>query len=52
MADHNERDTFISDSGLIETNKSKQTKRFVFLCNLITIGLAILGLVALIKGNF
>lgn len=51
MEDHN-NNTFISDEGIIENNKSKQTRQFVFLCNVLTFALAVLGLVAFIKGNF
>ncbi len=52
MSDHDNMNTFISDEGIIETNQSKQTRRFVFLCNILTFALAVLGLVAFIKGNF
>ena len=52
MSDRNNVDTFISDEGIIESNKSKQTRRFVFLCNVLTFALAVLGIVAFIKGNF
>ena len=51
MADHN-TDNFISDSGVIQSNKTKQAKIFVFLCNFISLGLLILGVIAFIKGNF
>ena len=52
MNNHDNMDTFISDDGIIESNKSKQTKRFVFLCNVLTFALIVLGIVAFIKGNF
>ncbi len=51
MADHN-TDNYISDSGVIQSNKTKQARRFVFLCNIITAALAILGLIAFCKGFF
>lgn len=50
MADHN-TDNFISDSGVIQSNKTKQARRFVFLCNLLTLILAILGIIAFFHGT-
>ena len=52
MAEHKQKDTFISDSGIIESNKTKQARIFVFICNVLTLALAVLGLIAFIKGNF
>ena len=42
----------ITDDGLIFDDKTKQAKIFVFLCNFISLGLLILGVIAFIKGNF
>ena len=44
-----EDDKLIADSGLIENNKTKQATTFVFLCDLCSIVLIILGLIAFIK---
>ncbi len=52
MADKNNKDTLISDSGIIENNKTKQAARFVALCDLIAVGLIALGLIALVKEYF
>ena len=46
------KDTLISDSGIIESNKSKQTLRFVLLCDILAVALAILGIVAFVMSNF
>lgn len=42
----------ISDSGVTKTNKRLKVSLFVFLCNVMTLILAILGVLAFIKGNF
>ncbi len=44
-------DKLITDSGIVENNKTKQAATFVFLCDLCSIILIILGLIAFIKGN-
>ncbi|MBQ7147722.1 MAG: hypothetical protein IJR96_03110 [Pseudobutyrivibrio sp.] len=52
MSEKKHSDEFISDSGIIESNKTKQARIFVFICNVLTLALAVLGLIAFIKGNF
>ena len=44
-------DKLITDAGIIENNQSKQAHRFVFLCDIISIALVILGIITFIKGN-
>lgn len=44
-------ETFISDSGIIENNKTKQARRFVFICNVLTLILVILGILAFFNGT-
>ena len=44
-------DKLITDSGIVESNKTKQAAAFVFLCDLCSIILIVLGLIAFIKGN-
>lgn len=46
------KDIYISDDGVIKTNKTKQTNFFVALCRILTIIMAILGIAAFISGNF
>ena len=41
----------IDDSGVYDTGKERQTKIFVAVCRILTVILAILGILALIKGN-
>ena len=45
-------DTYISDTGIIEDNSTKQARFFVGLCHTLSLLLAILGIIAFIKGNF
>jgi hypothetical protein len=45
-------DKLITDSGIVENNKTKQAATFVLLCDICSMVLIILGLVAFIKGNF
>ena len=43
----------ISDSGIIESGKNeKVTHLFINICQLLSIILAILGILAFVKGNF
>lgn len=52
MAEKNNSDSFISDSGIIVSNKTKQAKTFVFICNVLTLILAVLGFITFVIGNF
>ncbi len=52
MSKKHEPVAFISDSGIIESNNSKRTKIFCFICNILSVALGILGLIAFVKGNF
>ena len=52
MTDKQAKNTLISDSGIEQNNRTIQARRFVFLCNLLTLGLAILGILAFYIGNF
>jgi hypothetical protein len=47
-----EKNTLISDDGVHTNNKTYQARRFVFICNILTLALAIIGAIAFIKGNF
>ena len=42
----------ITDSGIIEDSKARKSRLFVFLCNVITVCLVILGVAALTNGLF
>ena len=46
------KDHFISDSGIIVNNKTIHVKIFVFLCRTLSLILAVLGILAFVKGNF
>lgn len=52
MKKQKEEHFYISDSGLMEDNNTKQARRFVFMCNVVTLVLAVLGLIVFIEGNF
>lgn len=52
MAEKKNSDSFISDSGIIVSNKTKQAKTFVFICNVLTLILAVLGFITFVIGNF
>ena len=46
-------DILISDSGVIESRKTKKiTRIFINICQLLSVILIILGVLAFIKGNF
>lgn len=45
-------DIFITDSGVITTNKRLHISIFVFLCRFLTVVLGILGVLAFYEGNF
>ncbi len=45
------KDILISDSGITKDIHTKQARAFVLLCNILTIALIILGLIAFIKGG-
>ena len=45
------KDILISDSGLTQDAHTKQARIFVLLCDILTIALIILGIVAFIKGG-
>ena len=43
----------ISDTGFVDTGKSeKVTTLFIYICQLVSLVLIILGILAFIKGNF
>ncbi len=48
----NNHKVYISDSGLMEDNNTKQAHLFIFLCNILTAVLAVIGLIAFVQGNF
>ncbi|MBQ7614688.1 MAG: hypothetical protein IJU77_06545 [Butyrivibrio sp.] len=52
MAKKQDKDQFISDSGIITTNKTTHITIFVFLCRAVSVVLAVLGVLAFIEGNF
>ena len=52
MAKKASNPVFISDSGIIETNKKRHEKIFVFICRAISAFLAVLGVLAFVEGNF
>ncbi|SDB29270.1 hypothetical protein SAMN02910298_01428 [Pseudobutyrivibrio sp. YE44] len=52
MAEKKHKDALISDSGIIESNKTKQSIRFVALCDVLAVALIVLGVVAFVKGYF
>ena len=52
MGDKDLKSKLITDDGIINDGKTTQARIFVFLCNLISLCLAILGLLAFIKGSF
>lgn len=47
----NIKDILISDTGLTKDAHTKQAKIFVLLCDILTIALIVLGIVAFIKGG-
>ncbi|SDH29577.1 hypothetical protein SAMN05421493_101162 [Pseudobutyrivibrio sp. 49] len=47
----NNKDILISDSGLTKDARTKQAKIFVLLCDILTIALIVLGIIAFIKGG-
>ncbi|MCR5476273.1 MAG: hypothetical protein K6E92_01450 [Lachnospiraceae bacterium] len=51
MLSNKSTDNFISDEGIITTKKRVKVTFFVYLCRVLTIALAILGVMALIIGN-
>lgn len=52
MPSKKEKDILISDFGVTTSNKKVRTSLFVFICRALSLILAILGLLAFIKGNF
>lgn len=52
MGDKELKSKLITDDGIINDGKTTQARIFVFLCNFISLCLAILGFLAFIKGNF
>ncbi len=50
--DFNKNDNYISDSGIITSNKKVHITFFVFLCRAMTLVLAALGILAFVEGNF
>ena len=52
MTEKKNSDSFISDSGIFVSNKTKQAKTFVLICNVLTLILAVLGFITFIIGNF
>jgi hypothetical protein len=52
MQKNSHKDMLISDSGVTKTNKTLHISLFVFLCRALSVILAILGALALYKGNF
>lgn len=52
MGDKDLKSKLITDDGIIHDGKTTQSRIFVFLCNSISLCLAILGILAIIKGNF
>ncbi len=50
--DFNKHDNYISDSGIITSNKKVHITFFVFLCRALTFILAVLGILAFVEGNF
>ena len=52
MKNNDMNNNLICDSGMIENVKTKQARLFVTLCNIVSIGLIILGIVAFVKGTF
>ena len=52
MAEKKKVDELITDSGVIVDKHTVQARYFIFLCNILTFALAILGIVAFVKGNF
>ena len=51
MKNKEEKDILISDFGLSKDAHTKQAKIFVLLCDIITIALIVLGIIAFIKGG-
>ena len=51
MKNKEEKDILISDVGLTKDAHTKQAKIFVLLCDILTIALIVLGIIAFIKGG-
>ena len=51
MGEKELKSKLITDEGIIQDNKTVQSKLFVFLCNVIALCLTVLGIIAFIKGN-
>lgn len=51
MKKKEEKDILISDAGLTKDAHTKQAKIFVLLCDILTIALIVLGIIAFIKGG-
>ena len=51
MKDKEKKDILISDTGFTKDAHTKQARFFVLLCNIVTIELIVLGIIAFIKGG-
>ena len=52
MGKNRDRDIFISDDGVETSKKRLYSNTFIFLCNVISVVLVILGILAFVEGNF
>ena len=52
MTTKENKDSLISDSGIIENAHTKQARIFVGLCHVVSLILIVLGIIAFYKGNF
>jgi hypothetical protein len=52
MPDNSTKSQLISDSGVIDNKKILHTKIFVALCRILSLILAIIGMLAFVEGNF
>ncbi len=52
MTGSNHKNVLISDEGITTSKKHIKVNLFVFLCRAVSVALAILGLLAFVKGNF
>jgi hypothetical protein len=52
MVRNKKSNVLISDDGITTTRKNIHVNLFVFLCRAVSAALAILGLLAFLKGNF
>ncbi len=52
MGKNRDKDIFISDKGVETSKRRLYSNAFIFLCNVISAVLVILGVLAFVEGNF